>query len=353
MSGAPLRSGIIPADAGSTPTNGLLALSSMDHPRGCGEHDGNTADTYTGQGLSPRMRGARSQPSQSILFKRIIPADAGTTRPVESGLSHCEDHPRGCGEHGRGYYPDFPKLGSSPRMRGAQTVVHRDMAENGIIPADAGSTPPSRKPSTQYTDHPRGCGEHYWCTSGNLYIRGSSPRMRGALNLIASKRFFKRIIPADAGSTIPPCSAIVSSWDHPRGCGEHIGSKKDIIGLDGSSPRMRGAPLNDEKGPAQSRIIPADAGSTTSCFAPPDFRPGSSPRMRGARMICGRLARTAGIIPADAGSTGSWNQQWFQLEDHPRGCGEHLSTEDRAVFLCGSSPRMRGARKVISTYEYG
>ena len=284
---------------------------------------------------------------------RIIPADAGSTDADITLTFQSWDHPRGCGEHKPLFIVIWLRMGSSPRMRGAHHQAGNQAHSTRIIPADAGSTPPSRKPSTQYTDHPRGCGEHYWCTSGNLYIRGSSPRMRGALNLIASKRFFKRIIPADAGSTIPPCSAIVSSWDHPRGCGEHIGSKKDIIGLDGSSPRMRGAPLNDEKGPAQSRIIPADAGSTTSCFAPPDFRPGSSPRMRGARMICGRLARTAGIIPADAGSTGSWNQQWFQLEDHPRGCGEHLSTEDRAVFLCGSSPRMRGARKVISTYEYG
>ena len=29
------------------------------------------------------------------------------------------------------------------------------------------------------------------------------------------------------------------------------------------------------------------------------------------------------IIPADAGSTSQVNHSFFDLEDHPRGCGEH------------------------------
>ena len=56
-------------------------------------------------------------------------------------------------------------------------------------------------------DHPRGCGEHAWKRSGLTQKQGSSPRMRGALT---EGRFLiceRRIIPADAGSTLKdPCN---------------------------------------------------------------------------------------------------------------------------------------------------
>ena len=71
-----------------------------------------------------------------------------------------------------------------------------------------------------------------------------------------------RIIPADAGSTSSKNSLVLVERDHPRGCGEHLAL---VIG-----------------GRHSQRIIPADAGSTAM----------------------GSAAQSAS-------------------GDHPRGCGEH------------------------------
>ena len=52
-------------------------------------------------------------------------------------------------------------------------------------------------------DHPRGCGEHAVAPIIGNIIRGSSPRMRGALSVINPYPPARGIIPADAGSTRP------------------------------------------------------------------------------------------------------------------------------------------------------
>ena len=70
------------------------------------------------------------------------------------------------------------------------------------------------------------------------------------------------IIPADAGSTFCLLMTFPSHGDHPLGCGEHnctFGWEKPELG---SSPRMRGAPNGCNVQMENSRIIPADAGST-------------------------------------------------------------------------------------------
>ena len=46
--------------------------------------------------------------------------------------------------------------------------------------------------------------------------------------------------------------------------------------------------------------------------------------MRGALRAVRELRPQWGIIPADAGSTWPVEMHGATLEDHPRGCGEHL-----------------------------
>ena len=70
------------------------------------------------------------------------------------------DHPRGCGEHTSLALRIQPRLGSSPRMRGARKVDMMAWRSVGIIPADAGSTTAYPKNIADKRDHPRGCGEH-------------------------------------------------------------------------------------------------------------------------------------------------------------------------------------------------
>ena len=174
----------------------------------------------------------------------------------------------------------------------------------GIIPADAGSTPSCSTPSTRAGDHPRGCGEHRLHQPDMPLTRGSSPRMRGALSKRRLSLVGEGIIPADAGSTCCGYRFQNCSKDHPRGCGEHL---------------LAGSP----------------------CF----LLTGSSPRMRGARRLGRRHERDTRIIPADAGSTGMCWWTSPMTRDHPRGCGEHCAVRPAGRPRCGSSPRMRGARQ--------
>ena len=131
---------------------------------------------------------------------------------------------------------------------------------------------------------------------------------------------------------------------------------------------MRGAPSLMSIISCLLRIIPADAGSTCwpvklgaeiedhprGCGEHMNSREldamyrGSSPRMRGARDISHAVNRIGRIIPADAGST--WPVIWLIAThwDHPRGCGEHQTIPGDDDIPVGSSPRMRGAPSLRS-----
>ena len=169
-------------------------------------------------------------------------------------------------------------------MRGARCERIGRIPFTRIIPADAGSTSCRLPNVLRITDHPRGCGEHEPAFTLNVISSGSSPRMRGALSWLACTICQSRIIPADAGSTPAGRKRTRTRPDHPRGCGEHADLQSLRCIHPGSSPRMRGAPDPD--------------------------RPVLDER---------------GIIPADAGSTGSATGWTSAPSDHPRGCGEHFS----------------------------
>ena len=192
--------------------------------------------------------------------------------------------------------------GSSPRMRGALDHHPRVVALEGIIPAYAGSTRARPPRPGGCRDHPRVCGEHARGMMLQAHRTGSSPRMRGALSALGLRGQALGIIPAYAGSTTPRRRRRPWAGDHPRVCGEHSASAVSVSAAQGSSPRMRGAPdqLN--------ATIPM-----------------------------------AGIIPAYAGSTTGHSCMFFTCRDHPRVCGEHVRSARESQARRGSSPRMRGA----------
>ena len=209
--------------------------------------------------------------------------------------------------------------------------------------------------------------------------------MRGALDQAGFGDGFDRIIPAYAGSTsVSPCRRGAPK-DHPRVCGEHGLNATSGPPLEGSSPRMRGAPCRRRRlGRDGRRIIPAYAGSTRtadtvmclwgdhSAYAGSTVvlgsegwqgrdHPrvcgehilawlvnhgyhGSSPRMRGAPGREPGPGADRGIIPAYAGSTYLHCDDVVVVQDHPRVCGEHWVAFLRVSSTRGSSPRMRGAR---------
>ena len=53
------------------------------------------------------------------------------------------------------------------------------------------------------------------------------------------------------------------------------------------------------------------------------------------------------IIPACAGNTIREQDQFIQIPDHPRVCGEHIDESHISVSHCGSSPRVRGTHLTL------
>ena len=255
------RRRIIPAYAGSTWRGRLARRRTRDHPRVCGEHDQWGSLTEHRMGSSPRMRGALLARESPRVQAGIIPAYAGSTAARWRPPTTAWDHPRVCGEHCALLSQSLPVPGSSPRMRGALEPCRVAALRPGIIPAYAGSTRRRASGSAPRRDHPRVCGEHSRWAATRCARWGSSPRMRGAQVRPAPRGGAGGIIPAYAGSTSSRrCRR--ASRDHPRVCGEHPAAAYTLADLEGSSPRMRGAPAQRHEHRQQRGIIPAYAGST-------------------------------------------------------------------------------------------
>ena len=250
----------------------------------CGEHYARRVHHGDVVGSSPHVRGARRQVETHALRWGIIPACAGSTYRSSRTALCPRDHPRMCGEHHVVFHFQSSLMGSSPHVRGARCGVPCTNSSIGIIPACAGSTPPTIARRFSSGDHPRMCGEHPGITRISLSSTGSSPHVRGALTLTLLSMRTAGIIPACAGSTsLISCTAVLPR-DHPRMCGEH-------------TPLAR---------------FSTDSG-------------GSSPHVRGARDGIGIAVVAIGIIPACAGSTVRCPNPIRRPRDHPRMCGEHAS----------------------------
>ena len=174
----------------------------------------------------------------------------------------CPDHPRVGGEHQVTKPWAAPAIGSSPRWRGAQLGATRDDLPDGIIPALAGSTVQRVGGYSAGQDHPRVGGEHDPVRRVARAAEGSSPRWRGALLEPSERAHVEGIIPALAGSTWPSRASGRPSPDHPRVGGEHVPISVPSSLYSGSSPRWRGAHWEREGDAYRERIIPALAGST-------------------------------------------------------------------------------------------
>ena len=166
------------------------------------------------------MRGTRHLRVRGESRVGIIPAHAGNTVGLcHRGLSR-RDHPRACGEHELRLFRIHRLEGSSPRMRGTLQLNIKLAGSCGIIPAHAGNTLGRRASFVSKGDHPRACGEHFVVV------------LHGFLSLW--------IIPAHAGNTVWMKLVPDFRRDHPRACGEHSFSLPSVNRISGSSPRMRG-----------------------------------------------------------------------------------------------------------------
>ena len=136
------------------------------------------------------------------------------------------------------------------------------------------------------------------------------------------------------------------------------------VTLFGSPPRVRGKPVFRAPAAFRNRITPACAGKTSTspprCPYSTDHprvcgenlsslnaalrRSGSPPRVRGKqspRLPHGSRGR---ITPACAGKTPQPASLLTGPADHPRVCGENMSGTGGALNRYGSPPRVRGKR---------
>ena len=147
-------------------------------------------------------------------------------------------------------------------------------------------------------------------------------------------------------------------------CGENEGEQREHLAFGGSSPRVRGKLLATSLGTKSAGLIPACAGKT--CLPAARARPrrahprvcgenipaviagcsfaGSSPRVRGKRRVLILAAGASGLIPACAGKTRCFPWRHLRPWAHPRVCGENARVNQVNLRREGSSPRVRGKR---------
>ena len=293
-------------------------------------------------GSPPRVRGKPVHIERSGRRGRITPARAGKTVTAANGTANQTDHPRACGENLHALTCLAIRTGSPPRVRGKHDRHKGRYPSSGITPARAGKT----------------TGR----TRASAGRRGSPPRVRGKLGIDVHPGRYARITPARAGKTQTQAWRPQKRRDHPRACGENPPLPAKGAGSLGSPPRVRGKPARIQGSRSAHRITPARAGKTSPpnemTFAATDHPracgenitsrnksippSGSPPRVRGYGHRLLGPPSLQGITPARAGKTVAQRQFTTPQWDHPRACGENAYSQ--AVRQCrqGSPPRVRG-----------
>ena len=154
------------------------------------------------------------------------------------------------------------------------------------------------------------------------------------------------LIPACAGQTAFHFSASCWAWAHPRVCGADELPRPVSFACAGSSPRVRGRQPPAFRCSCTAGLIPACAGQTAIDDAREKIGTGSSPRVRGRLRVHLACLLDFGLIPACAGQTPRSRARCPARRAHPRVCGADLLTPPSGKPAGGSSPRVRGRRRL-------
>ena len=206
MRGKPFRylfssvnDGSIPACAGEASAMMRSSRATRVYPRVCGGSA--VAGTTTGgnQGLSPRVRGKRSEPGAADDEARSIPACAGEALDTITWVGAIRVYPRVCGGSRISIRGRAGRAGLSPRVRGKPIPICIRKAWSWSIPACAGeaSRPPSRIARNKV--YPRVCGGSTPTAPPFSANTGLSPRVRGKPGRGKLYTHDDRSIPACAG----------------------------------------------------------------------------------------------------------------------------------------------------------
>ncbi len=186
---------------------------------------------------------------------------------------------------------DTPGSGTIPTDAGAATSRRVPTSLRGTIPARAGSSRPVRARSPPSWDHPARAGSRIGGGPSRMMASGPFPRGRGAAQHELDRALRGGTIPARAGSSAGSSTQSMAGRDHParagsrrrqprgdrrqrdhpRASGEQARTELVYEGLEGPSPRGRGAVEEDRQRVIGGGAIPARAGSSLvdlQCYAP-------------------------------------------------------------------------------------
>ena len=175
------RIGSIPAYAGEPQEEAVNAAQQAVYPRVCGGTGRRCICRMTAAGLSPRMRGNRYLLGIPMAGDRSIPAYAGEPYFAAAGSDSAVVYPRVCGGTRLMGTAVFSGQGLSPRMRGNQSADAARRVGRRSIPAYAGEPACAVSLSQSLRVYPRVCGGTRPPAAGRPIRHGLSPRMRGNL----------------------------------------------------------------------------------------------------------------------------------------------------------------------------
>ena len=150
--------GPIPACAGEPRSRWARQPFNWAYPRVCGGAYVKRRATDERRGLSPRVRGSLTEGPADCLCMGPIPACAGEPKRPPKSKERVWAYPRVCGGAFNHPFPLFGLLGLSPRVRGSRTERRGGGMAWGPIPACAGEPSGALRARLPIWAYPRVCG---------------------------------------------------------------------------------------------------------------------------------------------------------------------------------------------------
>jgi len=174
---------LTPAQAGRTHQSWQAPAAVQAHPRAGGADGLARHHPLSDAGSPPRRRGGRVDLRRESGGDRLTPAQAGRTPQPDAPLATTPAHPRAGGADGLPGRAQTPRHGSPPRRRGGRRGLGRRPWCRRLTPAQAGRTAPLDATSPATTAHPRAGGADCFAADIGDGGAGSPPRRRGGLRL--------------------------------------------------------------------------------------------------------------------------------------------------------------------------